>query len=95
MVLPSQSEHQKTFDVTELRRICFAPREMYRQPSLASPGYLENLARRTMVIRMTLPTAGKLVWQCGEHTVELESAAYILFLIPCYQHLLFSVARGA
>ena len=31
-----------------------------------------------MGIRMTLPATGKLVWQCGDHTVKLESASYVL-----------------
>ena len=32
-------------------------------------------ARWAVVIRTTLPATGQLVWQCGDHTVELESAS--------------------
>ena len=32
-------------------------------------------ARWAVVIRMTLPATGQLVWQCGDRTVELESAS--------------------
>ena len=52
-------------------------------------------ARRTMVIRMTLPTTGPLFWHCGAHTAEPKIGLIRPILpIPYYQKMLFSVARG-
>ena len=45
------------------------------RPSLRTwlPGWCRH-ARQAKVIRVTLPTTGKRVWQCGEHTEKLEPA---------------------
>ena len=49
-------------------------------------------ARQTVGIWMTLLTAERLVWHCGDHTAKPESASRGRFLLP---NLLFSVARGS
>ena len=52
--------------------------------SSSKPRMPVDHARRTVVIRMTLLTTGRLFWHCGDHTAK-----------PCdNQNLLFSVARG-
>ena len=51
-------------------------------------------ARQTVVIRMALLTAVRLVWQCGDHTAELKSACRGRFLITKICCLLWHVAIG-
>ena len=48
-----------------------------------------------MVIRMALVTTERLFWHCGAHTAEPNIGLIRLIpLIPYYQNVLFSMARG-
>ena len=49
-------------------------------------------ARQTVGTRITLPTTERLAWQCGDHTVKLESAVCRRFHVT--KICCFSVARG-